>query len=420
MRLTGWVWLSCTVAGLQVAAGTSAADWPQFLGPSGAGVSDETGQPTMWDGPGGTNIRWKVELPGRGVSSPVVVRGKVYVRACTGVRQDRLHVLCLDAATGKRLWERQFAATGNTHYHPKTCAAAPTPAADGERVFALFASGDLAALSADGDLLWYRSLARDYPHVANQVGMAASPVVCGDVVLVPMENADDSFAAGLDRLTGRNRWKVPRPRDINWVTPRLVDRGGHIQAIFLSANDLTAYDLATGRECWRYREEGLSPNPSVPTPAVGGGLIVTGNGVALRLRDRGEPVPAWRSSKVRPAYASPLYYRGRLYAVSNTGTRLDCFDMEGGKALWQERVRGPFSASPVAADGNVYFVNEDGVTTVVEVGDRPRVLATNPLGEGVLATPAISGKALFLRSDRHLFCIGEGPSPATRPQPRRE
>jgi outer membrane protein assembly factor BamB len=409
------------VAGLQVATGASAADWPQFLGPGGAGVSDETGLPTKWDGPGGVHVRWKAELPGRGVSSPVVARGKVYVTACTGVRQDRLHVLCFDAETGKRLWERQLAATGNTHYHPKTCAAAPTPTADEDRVFALFASGDLVALSADGDLLWYRALARDYPRIANQVGMAASPVVCDDVVLVPMENADDSFAAGLYKLTGRNRWKVPRPRDINWVTPRLVDPGGHTQALFLSANELTAYDPATGRECWRYREEGLSPNPSVPTPAVDGGLIVTGNGVALRLRDREAPAPAWKSNKLRPAYASPLFYRGRLYAVSNTGTRLDCFDTESGKALWSERVRGPFSASPVAADGKVYLVNEEGVTTVIEVGDRPRVLATNPLGEGVLATPAMSGKALFLRSDQHLYCIGEAPRSAEeRPRPGRD
>jgi outer membrane protein assembly factor BamB len=415
MRLTCWAWLTV----LLVAAGAGAADWPQFLGPNGAGVSDETGLPTKWDGPGGTNVRWKAELPGRGVSSPVVARGKVYVTACTGVRLDRLHVLCFDAATGKRLWERQFTATGSTISHGKTCPASCSPAADGERVFALFASGDLVALSADGDLLWYRSLARDYPHIANQIGMAASPVVCGDVLLVAMENADDSFAAGLDKHTGRNRWKVPRPREINWVTPRLVERGGRTEALFLSANELTAYDPATGRECWHYREEGLSPNPSVPTPAVGGGLVVTGNGVALRLGERGAPVPAWKSSKVRPAYASPLYYRGRLYSVSNTGTRLDCFDPEGGKVVWQERVKGPFSASPVAADGKIYLVNEDGVTTVLEVGDRPRVLAANALGEGVLATPALSGKAVFLRSDGHLYCIGEGP-PATRPPPGQE
>jgi outer membrane protein assembly factor BamB len=369
-------------------------------------VSEETGLPTNWDGPAGRNVRWKADLPGRGVSGPVVARGKVYVTACGGARQDRLYVLCFDAAGGKRLWERQFWATGNTLCHPKTCMAAPTPVSDGERVCALFATGDLACLDADGNLLWYRALARDYPRITNQVGMAASPVLCGDVLLVPMETAGDAFAVGLDKLTGRNRWKVPRPRDVNWVTPLLLDDHGRTEALFLSPGELTAYDPRTGREYWTYRGEGLSPNPSVPSPAAGEGLVVTGNGVALRPgAGRDGPALAWKSNKLRPAYASPLYYRGRLFAVNNTATVLDGFDMKDGKVVWQQRVKGPFSASPVAADGRVYLVNEAGVTTVVEVGPRPRVLATNPLGDEVLATPAIAGGALFLRSDRHLYCI---------------
>jgi outer membrane protein assembly factor BamB len=385
-----------------------AADWPQFRGPGGAGVSEETGLPTTWDGPAGTNVCWKAELPGRGVSSPVVAGGQVYVTACDGVRQERLHVICFEAATGKRLWHRRFQATGNTFSHPRTCMAAPTPASDGERVYALFATGDLAALDADGNLLWYRALAHDYPQIANQVGMAASPVLYKDVLLVPMETAGESFAAGLDKFSGRNRWKVARPRDLNWVTPLLLDHHGRAEALFLSPDVLTAYDPLTGRECWTYRAEGLSPNPSVPSPVLGEGLIVTGGGVALRPGAGHEgPAPAWTSHRLRPAYASPLCYRGRLYAVSNTATFLQCFDMKDGKVVWQERVRGPFSASPVAGDGKAYLVNEEGVTTVVEVGSRPRLLGTNRLGEEVLSTPAISGGALFLRSDRHLYCIAE-------------
>src|SRR4051812_37298304 len=174
---------------LSLTAGARAGDWPQFRGPGGTGVADETGVPTRW-GPD-ENIRWKADLPGRGISSPVVARGKVYVTACTGALQDRLHVLCFDSATGKRLWERQLWATGNTFCHPKTCMAAPTPATDGERVYALFATGDLVCLDAGGNLLWYRALARDFPRVSNQVGMAASPVLWQDVLLVPMETADD-------------------------------------------------------------------------------------------------------------------------------------------------------------------------------------------------------------------------------------
>jgi outer membrane protein assembly factor BamB len=402
-----------------LASAAGAADWPQFRGPGGSGVSDEKGLPIRW-GPA-ENVRWKAELPGRGASAPVVARGRVYVTACTGPRQERLHVLCFDGATGRRLWERQFWATGNTLCHPKTSMATPTPATDGEAVYALFGTGDLVALGRDGDLLWYRALARDYPQITNQVGMAASPALWEDVLLVPMETAGESFAAGLDRHTGRNRWRAARPRDINWVTPLVHDNRGRAEALFLSANALTAYDPRTGRELWAHAEEGLSPTPSVPSPAVGAGLVVTGTGVALRLpapsASEGAAV-AWKSNKLRPAYASPLYYRGRLYAVSNTATLLNCFDMKTGEALWRQRVKGPFSASPVAGDGKVYLVNEEGLTTVVSDGPRPRVLGTNPLGEPILATPAISGGALFLRSDRHLYCIQEGRGQKAGPQAR--
>jgi outer membrane protein assembly factor BamB len=389
-----------------VTLSSAKGDWPQFRGPGGAGVSDESGLPARW-GPA-ENVRWKAELPGRGASAPAVAGGRVFVTACTGPRQQRLHVLCFDGATGKRLWERQFQATGTTFCHPKASMAVPTPAADGEAVYALFGTGDLAALSRDGDLLWYRALARDYPRIANQIGVAASPVLWRDVLLVPMETVSESFAAGIDKHNGRNRWKVARPRDVNWVTPLVVENRGRAEALFLSANALAAYDPRTGKELWSHAEEGLSPTPSVPSPAAGEGLFVTGGGVALRLPAPGAgegAAVAWKSNKLRPAYASPLYYRGRLYAVNNTATLLNCFDMKTGEVLWRQRVKGPFSASPVAGDGKVYLVNEDGLTTVVGDGPRPRVLGTNPLGEPVLATPALSGGALFLRSDGHLFCI---------------
>lgn len=224
MKWAAWVVL-CPLS-FVLCPSAPAADWPQFRGPDGSGVSDDTGLPTTWDVKAGTNVRWRAELPARGVSCPVVAAGRVYVTCCSGVRQDRLHVLCFEAATGKRLWERQFTATGSTNSHPKTSMAGATPVSDGRRVFALFGTGDLAALDADGNLLWYRALVRDYPTITNQVGMAASPVLYKDVLLLPLENAgDQSLALALDAGTGRNRWKAERTRDINWVTP-LVRRHG--------------------------------------------------------------------------------------------------------------------------------------------------------------------------------------------------
>jgi outer membrane protein assembly factor BamB len=377
-----------------------AADWPQFRGPDGTGVSTETGLPTRWSPT--ENVRWKVELPGRGVSSPVVARGRVFITACSGYQQRRLHLLCLDAATGKKKWERQLQATGDTFCNPKTCMAASTPAADGERVYALYATADLACFDRQGDLLWYRSLAGDYRNITNQVGMAASPVLWHDLLIVPMENVGESFVAGLDKLTGKNRWKVERPRDINWPTPLLLQNKGQTEVLLQSPQELAAYEPATGRKLWSYQGEGMT---AVPSPVAAGGLIVLSGGVALRPSREGPPQVVWKSIKLRPAYATPLYYKGRLYALNNSAILLDCADVQTGKVIWQQRVKGPFSASPVAAEGNIYLVNEDGLTTVVRAGDRPQVLSTNALGEPMLATPALADGALYLRSDQHLSCI---------------
>jgi outer membrane protein assembly factor BamB len=390
---------------LLLAALARAGDWPQFRGPGGSAVAAETGLPTRWGA--GENIRWKADLPGRGLSSPVVARGRVYVTACTGATQERLHVLCVDAASGARRWERQLHATGNTLCNPKTCMAAPTPATDGERVCALFGTGDLACFDADGALLWYRALARDYPGLTNQVGMAASPILWRNLLIVPLETDGEAFALALDKIDGRNRWRTERPRDASWVTPLLVANHGRDEILFQSSREVTAYDPATGRVHWTYAAEGVLPTPPVPSPAAGDGIVVLAGGLALRPRVENKPPEvAWRAEKLRPAYASPLYYRGRIYALNNSAILLNCFDARDGKVLWQQRLRGPFSASPVAADGKVYVVNEEGVTTVFAAGDRPRVLATNTLPEPILATPALADGAIILRSDQHLYCIG--------------
>jgi outer membrane protein assembly factor BamB len=382
---------------------SSAADWPQFRGPEGTAVSPETGLPTRWSATEG--LRWKADLPGRGLSNPVIAGGRVYVTASSGYLESRLHVLCLDSASGRKLWERQFWSTGGTLCHPMTCMAAPTPVTDGERVFALFATGDLAALDRDGNLLWYRSLARDYPTITNSVGMAASPILWEDVLLLPLQNVGESFVAGLDKLTGKNRWKVDRPRDMNWATPLLRTAADGPEVIFQEGGELVALEPATGRRRWSYRGEGLLPAPS---PVTGGGLIILPGGVALRPGSaKQEPSVAWTSSRLRTGLNSFLYYKDRIYAA-NAAAVLNCAEAASGKVLWTLRVKGPFSASPVAGDGKVYLVNEEGLATVVEAGEKGRILATNPVGETVLATPAIADGALFLRSDRHLYCIAEG------------
>ncbi len=213
------------VASAMVVSLLCGADWLHFRGSDNRGVAPTARLPVSWspDKDGKPhNIAWKSPLVGRGVSSPIVVDGRVIVTAASGFRQDRLHVLCFSVATGERLWERQFWATGRTLCHPTSSVAAPTPASDGHLIFALFSSNDLACLDLDGNLRWYRGLTHDYPTAANDVGMSSSPLVIGDTVIVQIENKGDSFAAGLLAATGQTRWKQAREQEMNWVSPTVL------------------------------------------------------------------------------------------------------------------------------------------------------------------------------------------------------
>ena len=340
------------------------------------------------------------------MSCPVVAKGKVYVTCCGGYRQDRLHVLCFDAATGKQLWERQLTATGSTNCHPKTSMAGATPVTDGKRVFALFGTGDLAALDADGNLLWYRALVRDYPTITNQVGLAASPVLWKDVLLLPMENAgDQSLALALDAKTGKNLWKAARTRDINWVTPLVRPHGDGAEVLFQSNDELTAYDV-------RHRGKALGPQGRRaghdPMPVAVGELVLAPAGESAALRPpaggKGEPKVVWTSNKLRSGYTTPLYYRKRVFAIN--GPILNWVEAADGKAgARRSGCAAPsgLRRSPPAA--HIYAVNEEGTTFVVEAGERPQVVATNAIGEEVLATPAIAEGAIYLRTSERLYCI---------------
>jgi outer membrane protein assembly factor BamB len=387
----------------------AAGDWPQFRGPEGSGVSDETGLPVKW-GPK-ENVRWKVDVAGRSVSSPVVVGGRVYVTSASGVRSEkveslnRLHVFCFDAKDGKELWHRQLAATGNTGSHPKSSMAAPTPVATADGVYALFATADLAAFDRDGNLRWYRSLASDYPKIANQVGMAASPVLAGDVLVVPMDSDGESFLAAVSTKDGKNLWKVERPKDINWVTPAVRTAGGRSEILFQSRFGLTAYDPKAGKKLWNHATE----SSTIPTPVVvGDEVLMMGKGlVCLKPKAEGNPEVAWTSQKLNSGSCTPVAYQDHIYNVSGAGV-LVCADKYG-KEVWTERLKkGKYWASPVAADGKVYVSSDEGVVTVVQAGgENPTVLATNDLKEEIMGTPAIADGAIYVQTVGGLYCIGK-------------
>ncbi len=378
----------------------TAADWTHFRGDAaGSGTSAETSLPTGFTAEAG--LRWKAALPGRGVSSPVIVGRHVYLTCSSGTRDDRLHIFCFDAMTGAEKWHRQLTATGSTAAHPDTCMAAPTPAADAGGVFALFATGDLGAFSPAGDLRWYRSIVEDYPAVTNQVGMAASPVLAGDKLVVPMDNAGESFLAALDPATGKNVWRTPRPKDMNWTTPVARAVGGKTQVLQLGQAELVAYDLDTGKKLWAAKAGGAIPTPSL----VGDKLLVPASGATLLALTPTGAKEVWRSPKLNTNMASPVTDGKYVYGPTSGGF-VTCADFATGKVVWQERIKGKFSASPVVGAGQLYLFAEDGMLTTLKLGDKPEVLAESKTDGRGQATPALAGGAVFLRTDKTLYCVG--------------
>ncbi|QEL20298.1 outer membrane protein assembly factor BamB family protein [Limnoglobus roseus] len=379
----------------------SAAEWSQFRGPGGACVSDEKNLPEKWSKTEGH--RWKTDLPARGVSGPVVFGDKIYLTASSGVRDDRLHVLAFDLKTGKQLWHRQFAATGGTNCHPMTCMAAPTPVADETGVYALFATGDLAAFDANGTLRWYRSLVGDYPSITNQVGMASSPVLADGKLIVPMDNSGDSFIAALDPKTGTNVWKTPRFKESNWVTPVVRSPDGRTAEILFPGRDgLSAYDAATGKRLWNSK----LVNGDIPTPTIREDIVYAPSGGVTTLKfEGGEPKKVWASAKMGSGMTSPLVYDGMVYAAKD-GV-MNTVDAKTGESLWSERFsKDKASASPIGADGKVYVFSNGGKTTVFKASREMEIVSENDLGEEILGTPAVAAGAIIIRTNKALYCVG--------------
>lgn len=386
------------------AAGSLAGDWPQFRGPAGNPVAVD---PVPLAGSLEEQTIWRADLPGRGPSSPIVVGGRVVVTCSSGSRQDRLHVLCFDADSGRLLWQRQFWATGRTLTHPTSAVAAPTPASDGRFIYAFYSSNDLVCLDLDGRLRWYRGLAYDWPQAGNDTGMSSSPIVADGVVVVQVENQQESFACGIDAASGTTRWRIGRPRQSNWCSPTLLPGTAARPPLVLlqSPNLLTAHDLHSGQELWRMEDQfGNIPSPL----AVADRVFVASNGVkALAFPpDSAAPQLLWSEPRMRPGAPSPVLAGDRLLVLSND--ILTCGDAETGEVLWKLRLPGARHwATPVVAGQTVYCVNQDGTLRAIELDSgRPRIAATLELGETIQGTPAAAGGALYMRSDRHLWKIG--------------
>lgn len=380
---------------------TTRADWLNFRGPQGSGYA-----PSLTRSVGELSektLAWKVALPGRGLGSPIVVGDKVFVTAASGPEQQQLHVLCFSAADGSPLWERRFWATGRTMSHSKTCVAAPTPASDGERIYALYSSNDLVCLDLEGRVIWIRGLTLDYPNASNSLGMAASPLVVGDTLVAQIENDSESFAAGFDLLTGVNKWKLDRPKSANWTSPTVLEKDGEFIVALQSSEGVQGLVPATGSSVFKIAG-GAATMPS--GAAVGDELYTPSNGLtAVKLAASGaEPAKLWNQSNQRPGTASVLVVGEKVFLINNAGV-LTCVERKTGTELWGIRLEGPFSGSPVAgADGKLYIFGETGVGQVIDPGGEKGVITSRiELGETILSTPALDEGSLFIRSDGHLW-----------------
>lgn len=376
-----------------------ASDWKQFRGNDANSVAAGESLPTELSG---STIAWKSPLPGRGLSGPIIVGDKVFVSCSSGYTQDRLHVLCLDAAKGTKLWERQFNALGRTQTHEKMSNATPTMASDGERVFAFFSSNDLLCLSLDGKLLWFRGLGSEFPNASNSLGMSSSPIVIGTTVVVQVESDAESFACGVDTVSGETKWQIERPRAANWTSPTMLPAIGDQPALALlqSSKGITAVEPESGKVMWNF-EKGASTIPSATVDQ--GTVLIPSNGLTVIKPNGMAFEEVWNAGNLGPSTPSPVVVNGMALVVNNSGV-LNAGKAGSGERLWQLRLRGPFSSTPIVANGYVYLFNEAGVAFVVKpTEEKGEIVSELDLGETILCSPGAANGALFVRSDKHLF-----------------
>lgn len=423
MGMNGWGKASFTgllFASILWTGPARSEDWPWFRGPSRQGISQEKGVPTQWSVT--SNIRWKTPIPGEGWSSPIVFGDRLFVTTALEGGSS-FHMICLDRPSGKVIWDKELTRQKAGHKQPNNSYATPTPATDGTRIYVPACDGRILAVSMEGNVEWINS---DFDYYSEH-GLAVSPVLYEDLVIVPFDWSspppdtkvgwqvpwDKAVILAVDKNTGKTRWKGNRGSSrIAHVTPQIVKVEGRDQLVSGAGNVIQGFDPKTGERLWTVSSPGEGVVPSVVT---GEGLVFTASGFgesricAVRLGGRGDVTKThtvWESREDVPKMSSMLYVSSRLYLATETGVA-KCFKAATGEVLWRERLGAKFSASPVWADGKIYFLAENGKMTVVEEGPTFKVVAQNELGEKCCASPAISQGNLFIRTDKAVYRIGE-------------
>jgi outer membrane protein assembly factor BamB len=386
---------------LMTAQAAVASDWLGFRGDSTSRAP--IALPSKIDTVNG--LAWKSPLPGRGVSGPIIVGDRVYLTCSSGAKEDRMFICCLHAKTGKKLWQREYWATGRTLMHPDSANAAPTPTSDGEAIYAFFSSNDLICVDIDGNLRWARGLTYDYPKAFNDVGMSSSPIVVDGVVIAQVECQVDSFVAGIDAKTGENKWRIDRPKGMNWASPVALNQPGKGNLVVLqSATDLSAHDPASGKEVWKVD---MKCNFIASTVAANGKLFVplSGGVTALELPETGAPKSLWSTNKLRPGSASAVTQGNNVLTLN--GPVLNCGNATDGSIKWQLRLKGKqFWATPIVAGDHIYCFSAEGGAEVIKIGDdKGEVVSTAEFGERIYGSPAVGNDGMFIRGDKFLYKV---------------
>ena len=430
-----------------VVTAAHAQNWPQFRGPNATGVAEGPNRPVKWDTSTSLNVRWKTPIPGLSHSSPVVWGDKVFVTTAVNsvrdetryglfgdvepVKNDPQHawkVIAIDKLTGKILWERTaYEGIPKVKRHPKSSHAASTPVTDGKTLIVNFGSEGLYAYDFNGKFLWKQDLgvldAGWFYDVDYQWEYGSSPIIYKNLVIVQADIQKNSFIAAYDIKTGKQVWKTPREELSSWGTPTVYEGKERAELIANGTKAIRGYDPLTGKELWRL---GPMSEITTPTPLVGQGLIFVTSGyppvqpiyairpgangdISLKDGKESNEFVAWSKQRGGPYMPTPIIYGELLYTCSNQGV-LTAYNAKTGERVYQERLGGTggaFTASPVASDGKIYFSSEDGDVFVVKAGPKYELLAKNPVGEVMMATPAISDGLVIVRTISNLYAFGE-------------
>ena len=420
-------------------------NWPSFRGPSGAGVGAASDLPAIWDAEKSTNIVWKTPIPGMGHSSPVIWGSRIFVT--TAVSSDAnskfVHgitetpasandnskhswrVYCLDQKTGRIIWEKVvYEGVPKVQRHVKASYANPTPATDGRHLLVSFGSEGLYCFDLDGKLLWKQDLGvldgGWSPDAAFHWGFGSSPIIYKQLAIVQCDTQNQAFVAAFNLSSGKRVWQTAREEDSSWSTPTIYETGDRAELITSGTKYYRGYDPLTGKELWRIAD---GVDVKIPTPIAAHGLYFLGGGAAnmrpsfyaVRVGIKGEVKPepdnqniAWQSAQIRPHIVTPIVYGDYLYVCTDNGI-LSQYQAKTGEPTFRARLGrgGSFSASPVAADGKLYFASEDGDVFVIKAGSSFELLSRNSMGEVIFATPAIGAGMIIIRGQHHLFGIAK-------------